>query len=259
MLPGLHSGPAAGRVQALPCRHAPHPAPLPPSAHAVIAGTSCRRAGVSGREEPDENAASHPATPFSRLIGQSRFVVLLAVGSVLLVAVALFLIGVVQALGGIWGAILAVSDGRFETTALTVQFLEIVSTMLKAVVFYIIGVGLYSLFIAPLNLTVSLGVETLGDLEEKIISVVVVILGVTFLEHFVRWEEPLQTLEFGGALGVVVLALVFFQRSSRQAKEAQQDRSPDVTARAKKELFEQDTEQHVVSEDQLEGVTKSEG
>lgn len=211
------------------------------------------------RSSAPDKSDSRPLTPFSRAIGQSRFIVLLAVISVLLVAVALFLIGVVQALSGIWNAAVAVSDGQFNASNLTIVFLEIVSTMLEAVVFYIIGVGLYSLFIAPLNLTVSLGVETLNDLEDKIVSVVIVILGVTFLGHFVRWDEPLETLQFGAALALVVGALVFFQRYSRQAKEAQQANNPDVTARAKKELFEQDTEQHVVSQAELEGRTKSDG
>ncbi|ULH13838.1 YqhA family protein (plasmid) [Deinococcus sp. KNUC1210] len=192
---------------------------------------------------------SKPPTPFSRAIGQSRFIVLLAVISVLLVAIALFLLGVLQALAGIWGAVHAVASGQFAATALTIQFLEIVSTMLKAVVFYIIGVGLYSLFIAPLNLTVSLGVETLNDLEDKIVSVVIVILAVTFLEHFVHWDEPLQTLEFGAALALVVGSLVFFQRYSHQAKEAQQDRAPAVTARARQQLFEEDTEQQSIPVD----------
>ncbi|AWN23268.1 hypothetical protein DKM44_08540 [Deinococcus irradiatisoli] len=201
----------------------------------------------------------HPPTPFSRAIGQSRYIVLLAVASVLLVAVALFMIGVVQAATGIWSAVKIVYKGPFEATTLTISFLEIVSTMLKAVVFYIIGVGLYSLFIAPLNLTLSLGVETLNDLEDKIISVVVVILAVTFLEHFVRWREPLETLQFGGALSIVVSALVFFQRHSHQAKAAQQANAPDVTARAKKELFEEDTEQHAISQDEIEGQTKNAG
>ncbi|WP_420595824.1 YqhA family protein [Deinococcus sp.] len=206
----------------------------------------------------------HPPTPFSRAIGQSRYIVLLAVISVLLVAVALFLIGVVQAGTGIWNAIQTVFGGKLaseglEATTLTISFLEIVGTMLKAVVFYIIGVGLYSLFIAPLNLTVSLGVETLNDLEDKIISVVIVILAVTFLEHFVRWREPLETLQFGGAMAVVVSALVFFQRHSHQAKEAQQAKAPDVTARAKKELFEEDTEQHAISEEELEGTAEHSG
>ncbi|GGR03104.1 YqhA family protein [Deinococcus ruber] len=192
---------------------------------------------------------SKPPTPFSRAIGQSRFIVLLAVISVLLVAIALFLLGVLQALSGIWDAVQAVASGHFAATSLTIQFLEIVSTMLKAVVFYIIGVGLYSLFIAPLNLTVSLGVETLNDLEDKIVSVVIVILAVTFLEHFVHWDEPLQTLEFGAALALVVGSLVFFQRYSHQAKEAQQDRAPAVTARARQQLFEEDTEQQSIPVD----------
>ncbi|WP_246580626.1 YqhA family protein [Deinococcus aestuarii] len=210
------------------------------------------------RSEP-ESQGGRPPTPFSRFIGQSRFIVLLAVISVLLVAAALFLIGVIQALTGIVNAAAAVADLQFNAANLTLVFLEIVSTMLKAVVFYIIGVGLYSLFIAPLNLTVSLGIETLNDLEDKIVSVVIVILGVTFLEHFVRWEDPLETLQFGAALAVVVAALVFFQRHSHQAKEAQQQKSPDVTARAKKELFEEDTEQHVISQDEVEGRTQSSG
>jgi uncharacterized membrane protein YqhA len=203
--------------------------------------------------------SSGPPTPFSRIIGQSRFIVLLAVISVLLVSVALFLIGVIQAVTGIYNAAAAVSDLQFNAANLTIVFLEIVSTMLKAVVFYIIGVGLYSLFIAPLNLTVSLGVETLNDLEDKIVSVVIVILGVTFLEHFVRWEKPLETLQFGGALALVVAALVFFQRYSHQAKETQQAKSPDVTARARKELFEEDTEQHTIRQDEVEGRTHSGG
>ena len=209
-------------------------------------------------------ANDRPPTPFSRIIGRSRYIVLLAVISVLLVAVALFLIGVVQAGTGIWSAIQTVvsgglADKEVDATALTISFLEIVGTMLKAVVFYIIGVGLYSLFIAPLNLSMSLGVETLNDLEDKIISVVIVILAVTFLEHFVRWDAPLATLEYGGALALVVSALVFFQRHSHQAKTAQQDKAPDVTARAKKELFEEDNEQHVISENELEGETQSSG
>lgn len=214
---------------------------------------------MTSRRSETSDTTGRPPTPFSRIIGQSRFIVLLAVVSVLLVAAALFLIGVIQALTGIYNAAAAVSDLQFNAANLTIVFLEIVSTMLKAVVFYIIGVGLYSLFIAPLNLTVSLGIETLNDLEDKIVSVVIVILGVTFLEHFVRWEEPLETLQFGGALAVVVAALVFFQRHSHQAKEAQQAKSPDVTARAKKELFEEDTEQHIVSQDEVEGRTQSSG
>ncbi|PYE55683.1 putative membrane protein YqhA [Deinococcus yavapaiensis KR-236] len=200
---------------------------------------------------PAARNAGTPPTALSHIIGRSRFIVIVAVVAVMLVAVSLFLLGVVQAAQGVWGAWREVLSGNFQATTLTVEFLEIVSTMLKAVVFYIIGVGLYSLFIAPLNLTLSLGVETLSDLESKVVSVVIVILAVTFLEHFIRWEEPLETLQFGGALASVVFALVFFQRYSHKVKEEQQTHNPDAQARAQKELFEKDNEERVIRDDEI--------
>src|SRR5690606_10540249 len=97
---------------------------------------------------------------------------------------------------------------------------------LKAVIFYIIGVGFYSLFVSPLNITVALGMESLSDLESKVISVVVVILGLTFLEHFILWNDPLATLQFGAAAALVVVALVLFERQTHKAREEQKDRQP---------------------------------
>ena len=190
--------------------------------------------------------APHAVSRFSQAVGRSRYVVLLAVAAVMLVAVSLFLLGTVQAVAGVYHAWANVAHGDLASTQLTVEFLEIVSVMLKAVVFYLIGVGLYSLFVAPLNITVSLGVETLADLESKVVSVVVVILGVTFLEHFIRWQQPLETLEFGGAAALVVAALVLFQRYNHQAKEDQKAHAPDEQARAQHAMFEQAEERAAV-------------
>jgi uncharacterized membrane protein YqhA len=180
--------------------------------------------------------------------------VLLAVAGVMLVAITLFLLGTVQAAAGVYHAWESVVRGTTNNTELTVEFLEIVSLMLKAVVFYIIGVGLYSLFVAPLNITVSLGVETLSDLESKVVSVVVVILGVTFLEHFIAWQKPLETLQFGTAAALVVAALVLFQRYAHQVKEDQQAHNPDEQARAQHALFEEEEEQAAVNPDRVRGT-----
>lgn len=188
--------------------------------------------------EPKQQNSDQPLNRFSQAIGHSRFIVLIAVAAVMLVAVSLFLLGAIQAFLSVWSAWKSVVAGELRSTELTLQFLEVVSVMLKAVVFYIIGVGLYSLFVAPLNITVSLGVQTLADLESKVVSVVVVILGVTFLEHFVQWEEPLATLQFGGAMAVVVASLVLFQRHSHHAKEDQRQHNPDEQAKAQQHMFE---------------------
>ena len=76
--------------------------------------------------------------PLGRVIGRTRYVVLLAVIAVLLVALSLFLLGTILAIMGIWEAWAALIHGRIEATDLTIEFLEIVSGMLKAVFFYLI-------------------------------------------------------------------------------------------------------------------------
>lgn len=189
---------------------------------------------------------------FSEIIGRTRFVVLIAVIAVLLVSFSLFLQGTLLALHTIWDSWrdtftqgIASQQGR-----LAVEFLEIVSTMLKAVVFYLIGVGLYSLFITPLNLTSALGVESLADLEQKVVSVIIVILGVTFLEHFVRWDKPLDTLYFAGALALAGGALVFFQRVHRGS--GGDLGQPQSKVRARQELFENHTEQRHIDDHEVE-------
>lgn len=196
----------------------------------------------------DARTAGRSRLPFARLgqaVGRTRFVVLIAVAALLLVAVSLFLLGTVQAVTAVWRAWRATFHGD-QAPHLAVEFLEIVSVMLEAVVFFLICSGFYSLFIAPLNLAIALGVETINDLEERVISVVVAVLAVTFLQHFIRWVNPLETLQFGAALALSVGSLVLFQRYSHRAKEDQKAHKPDTQQRAKREMFEKDEERHKI-------------
>jgi uncharacterized membrane protein YqhA len=190
-------------------------------------------------------------TRIGRILGRTRFVVLIAVAAVMLIALSLFILGTVEAINAILHAWKRMFDGKLHAADLTVEFLEIVTVMMKAVVFYLIGVGLYSLFITPLNVTVALGVRTLSDLEEKVINVIVVILSVTFLQHFIQWNNPLETMYYGAALAMVVIALMLFQHFRQKAKEVQKSESPNVQAKAQKEMFEEDVEEHHVSEEEL--------
>lgn len=195
-----------------------------------------------------------PHAPFARAIGRSRFVVLVAVVAVLLVSVTLFAVGTLMAGQAVWHALQALASGQVDGEAITVEFLEVVGMMLKAVIFYIVGVGLYSLFIAPLNLTAALGVESFNDLETRVVSVLIVIMALTFLEHFLAWKEPLATLQFGVALAAVIAALVLFQRLMHREKEAQRANAPDVQARAQREMFHGDHEQREVRHDEVDGT-----
>lgn len=202
------------------------------------------------RREPhrrgDRSEHPTPTAPLAELIGKTRFIVLVAVVSVILVSVALFILGAGLAVQGIWRTLVALAQGDLAATTMTVDLLEVVSVMLKAVVFYLIGVGFYSLFIAPLNITAALGIRSFNDLEIKVVSVVVVILAITFLEHFIRWDQAVETLLFGLSLGVVVAALVFFQMHTHRA--AREDEHEDARTRfeAQRELFHEDHEEREV-------------
>jgi uncharacterized membrane protein YqhA len=92
-----------------------------------------------------------------------------------------------------------------------VSLLEIVSDLLKAVIFYIIALGLFSIFIHPLPICERLNLTEIHDLEGHILSIVIVILAIEFLERFIRVPDELSlvVLWFGLSMAVAVLALVF--------------------------------------------------
>jgi uncharacterized membrane protein YqhA len=190
-----------------------------------------------------------PAAPLAELIGKTRFIVLVAVVSVILVSVTLFVIGAGLAVQGSWHAVRSMLQGNLAATPTTVDLLEVVSVMLKAVVFYLVGVGFYSLFIAPLNLTAALGIRSFNDLEIKVVSVVVVIMAVTFLEHFIRWDQAVETLLYGVSLAVVVGALVLFQMHSHRAARDDEHENARSRFEAQRELFHEDHEEREVRAD----------
>jgi uncharacterized membrane protein YqhA len=221
------------------------------TAHGNRVRSGERLTGVANGSADNSPPVDTRLAGFGSLIGRSRYVVLIAVVAVLLVSVTLFLLGAVNAFAVTWKAWRETyALGEFASTDLLVEILGVIDVMLRAVVFYIIGVGLYSLFIAPLNLTAALGVESLIDLETKVISVVIVILAVAFLEHFVRWENPADTLQFAAALAIVVASLVVFQWNNQRTKEFEKTHRPEVQARAQSKMFQDKQEEREIHPDE---------
>ena len=227
------------------------------------------RNGAESRSQsdsrPERNASTSttqrhptPSAPLAEWIGRSRFVVLIAVVSVLLISMSLFVLGAAMAVQGIWVAAQAILAGEMASSSITVSLLEVVSVLLKGVVFYLIGVGFYSLFIAPLNVAAALGITTFNDLEIKVVSVIIVIMGITFLEHFIRWDQAVETFLFAISLGVVVAALVFFQKQShREAIEGEHEQA-SLRVRAQQNLFHEDQEEREVQPEEATERTSGE-
>lgn len=189
-----------------------------------------------------------------QFIGRSRYIVIVACVAVMLLSISLFMLGTIaagQLIVKEWTELF--TTGKSGDTQAVVETLSIIGVMLRAVVFYLIGVGLYSLFISPLNLTVALGVESLTDLESKVVSVVVVILAVKFLQQFVQWNQPVETMYYGITMSLVVASLVFFQYNGQRGKEFAKVHTPTASADAQKEMFEQDKETREIKVDKDSG------
>jgi len=89
--------------------------------------------------------------------------------------------------------------------------LKAVDLVLLGVVFYIIGVGLFELFITQIeNLPEWLSIKNIDELKGMLIKVVIVVMGVSFTGRIVTWNGETDLLGYGIGLGIVIFALSFF-------------------------------------------------
>lgn len=97
---------------------------------------------------------------------------------------------------------------------LAVRLLKLLDLLLIAITFQIISVSLYRLFIRPISIGDSkfleiLDIKSFHDLKVTLARVAVVILIILFLEQAVEVGGTIETLYFGAAIGIVILASVF--------------------------------------------------
>lgn len=161
----------------------------------------------------DEELLTDEKTMLARSLVASRFLLLIAVIGCLIITTSVLLFGAaffIKTTAGIF------RDMEFSVAAgksLALAAIETIDLFLIATVAYITAAGLYTLFIsrkvpAPLRL----GIDSLDDLKEKVIGVLVVALGVLFLGDAVNWSAGQDLLYLGGAVAVVIVALGYFIR-----------------------------------------------
>ena len=92
-----------------------------------------------------------------------------------------------------------------------VKSIQVVDYFLFATVFYIVALGLFSLFVDDnLPLPSWLEFHTFDDLKESLIGVVIVALGVFFLGKAVIWEEGNDLFYFGTTIALIIFSLTYF-------------------------------------------------
>jgi uncharacterized membrane protein YqhA len=147
-----------------------------------------------------------------RVLGSSRFFIAIAVvGSFLAAATALVFGGVTT----VAVAVTAFAHRDFTEAGakhLAVQLVTMIDLFLLGTVLYIVAIGLYELFIDhDVPMPRWLRIATIDDLKERLLSVVTVLLAVTFLGSAVTWQGA-DILQLGLAVGVVLAAVALLLR-----------------------------------------------
>lgn len=160
----------------------------------------------------------------SRLISATRYLAIIPVVCIFLAATALLFFGAASTVQTIVAAVAAGSLDSKAAKDLLLRAIELVDLFLLGTVLYVIAVGLYELFIDDtLALPEWLVIHNLDDLKEKLIGVVIVVLGVLFLGQVITWDGQRDLLSPGAAVALVIAALAYFL--SNKKPKAPRDRA----------------------------------
>jgi uncharacterized membrane protein YqhA len=159
----------------------------------------------------------------ARFLAACRFLLVIPVIGCVLLTAGVVIMGIGRIFTG--GAkILAAGDfGPKAAKTLSLAVIEIIDLFLIGTVAYIAAVGIYKLFISSTRIEIPtrLKINSLKDLEDKIIGVVVAALAVAFLGQAAGYGEPAALLNYGGGIALVIAALAFFMRQNSK------DEGPD--------------------------------
>ncbi len=175
--------------------------------------------------EPRPNPAeqSKPGPTLRGGVGVTRFVMVLAVISIFAGSTVLLLIGTFETFNAIWHAL--TNPGVRGTGILRSHLIETVDTFLVAVVLYVIAVGLYQLFVnTDVVLPRWLRMSEVGDLENRLVGMVVSVLAVVFVTHAIEPEAMEDLLPLGLSIAAVIAAIaLFLYQEGRHRRQNSED------------------------------------
>lgn len=142
------------------------------------------------------------------LLSATRYLIIIAVLCTLIGATTLLLYGAKETISVV--AALFAGEG-LKAKALILSFIELTDLFLLATVLYVIAIGLFELFVDDrMDLPNWLEIHDLNDLKEKLIGVLIVVMGVLFLGQVVTWDGQRDLLQYGAGNALVIAALTYF-------------------------------------------------
>lgn len=144
-----------------------------------------------------------------KLAGYTRYMASVPILGLFIAALALTISTFVSTIG----VTVEVVRGEMSMQDMLVEYIEFADFFLLSIVLYIMSTGLYSLFIdSDVEMPDWLEIHTLDDLKEKLVSVIVVVMGVYFLGRLIHGASAQDLLCMGVGIGAVVLSLAYFVR-----------------------------------------------
>ena len=175
---------------------------------AELQGTEARHAGPQSSAMP--RTGRKRSRVMRRVFASSRFLITLAVLGTFFAAASVLIYGALTVIGIVFHLIGTEEYTPDGAKRLAVDAIEIIDVFLLGTVLYITALGLYQLFLDDtLPMPKWLVIQSLDDLKERLVGVVVVLLAVSFLGAVVTWNGNVNIAALGFAVGLVLFALAY--------------------------------------------------
>ena len=137
---------------------------------------------------------------------KSRYLAVIGVVSLLVAAIAAFAWGTLKT----FHAVMLVIESLGTDPAIIIEFIEIVDGFLVATAILIFTVSLYELFIGEINVPEWMLAHNLYELKAKLSSMIVLVMGVKFVQKVLEVKNTTDLLQTGIAIAVVSAVLIAF-------------------------------------------------
>jgi uncharacterized membrane protein YqhA len=156
---------------------------------------------------------------FSRILSSSRYLLLIAVLGSFLAFIALLIYTGIETVKTIVDVAVAADFSTKGAKELTLSAIQIVDLFLLAIALYLISLGLYELFIDDtIAVPKWLVIHNLDDLEEKLVGVIIIVMGVLFLGKLVGWDGKSDLLNPGVGIALMIATLTYFLGQKKKGK-----------------------------------------
>jgi uncharacterized membrane protein YqhA len=143
------------------------------------------------------------------VLARLRWIVLLGIAGLVLVSIVASVSGLVDLFDAA-RALLAHERGA------QVRLVHAIDLFLVSATAFILDIGLYEIFIGPVDVPAGLRSKGFDDLKARLIVLLVLIVAIDFVENFVEWSDGPSTLEHAAAAALFIGALVVFLRWAKE-------------------------------------------